>query len=94
MNADEAIARGAALQSAILSPRFKVLPYEIIESQPFPVKISWEGDGSDIAPPEGEEATDSVVMFDRGSNFNIVRRVTLRRSGEFVVSASYDDSAY
>ena len=27
MNADEAVARGAALQSAILSPRFKVLPY-------------------------------------------------------------------
>lgn len=93
MNADEAIARGAALQSAILSPRFKVLPYEIIESQPFPVKISWEGDGSDVAPVEGEEPKDSVVMFDRGSNFNIVRRVTLRRSGEFVVSASYDDSA-
>merc|ERR1712038_475389 len=26
-----------------------------------------------------------------GSNFNIVRRVTLRRPGEFIVTASYDD---
>ncbi len=92
MNADEAIARGAALQSAILSPRFKVLPYEIVEAQPFPVKVSWEGD--DAAPVEGEEQpTNSVVMFDRNTNFNIVRRVTLRRSGEFVVTAAYDDSA-
>eukprot|EP00552_Chaetoceros_brevis_P003505 CAMPEP_0197739190 /NCGR_PEP_ID=MMETSP1435-20131217/18430_1 /TAXON_ID=426625 /ORGANISM="Chaetoceros brevis, Strain CCMP164" /LENGTH=33 /DNA_ID= /DNA_START= /DNA_END= /DNA_ORIENTATION= len=33
MNADEAVSRGAALQSAILSPRFKVLPYEIVEAQ-------------------------------------------------------------
>merc|ERR1712038_1122245 len=33
----------------------------------------------------------SVVMFDRNSNFNIVRRVTLRRPGEFIVTASYDD---
>merc|ERR1712071_308304 len=33
------------------------------------------------------------VMFDRGSNFPCVRRVTLRRSGEFLVTASYDDSA-
>jgi heat shock protein 4 len=91
MNADEAVARGTALQSAILSPRFKVLPYEIIESQPYPVKISWEGDA---APAEGEEEpTNSVIMFDRGSNFNSVRRVTLRRSGEFVVQASYDESA-
>ena len=91
MNADEAVARGAALQSAILSPRFKVLPYEIIEAQPFPVKIAWDGDESE--PAEGDEPTDSVVMFDRNSSFNVVRRVTLRRSGEFVVTAAYDDSA-
>ena len=97
MNADEAVARGAALQSAILSPRFKVLPYEIIEAQPYPVKISWDGDANEPVPAEGEsegdEAKNSVVMFDRNSNFNVVRRVTLRRSGEFIVTAAYDESA-
>ena len=97
MNADEAIARGAALQSAILSPRFKVLPYEIVEAQPFPVKISWdanENTGDVSKASDGEENKDNaVVMFDRNSNFNVVRRVTLHRSGEFVVNASYDDSA-
>lgn len=87
LNADEAIARGAALQSAILSPRFKVLPYEIIECNPFPVKISWDGEVSE----DGE--SNSVVMFDRGSTFNVVRRVTLRRSGEFLVNAAYDETA-
>merc|ERR1712165_473406 len=87
LNADEAIARGAALQSAILSPRFKVLPYEIIECTPFPVKVAWDGE------VEEEGGTNSVVMFDRGSNFSVVRRVTLRREGEFVVNASYDDTA-
>jgi heat shock protein 4 len=102
MNADEAIARGAALQSAILSPRFKVLPYEIIEYNPFPVKIAWDGEATS-GQQEGVEVegdaegsdmpTNSVVMFDRGSNFPCVRRVTLRRSGEFLVTASYDDSA-
>jgi len=100
LNADEAISRGAALQSAILSPRFKVLPYDIVEYQPFPVKISWDGE---TANQEGVEVdgdvegsdlpTNSVVMFDRGSNFNCVRRVTLRRTGDFVVAASYDDSS-
>ena len=100
MNADEAIARGAALQSAILSPRFKVLPYEIQESQPYPIKISWDEQGGSSAEVEGsdegtasEEATNSVVMFDRGLNFPIVRRVTLRRSGDFTVSSAYDDAA-
>lgn len=98
MNADEAVCRGAALQSAILSPRFKVLPYEIIEYQPYPVKISWEGDIQDGMEVDGDAdgssvPTNSVIMFERGSNFPSVRRVTLRRSGEFTVKATYDDSA-
>jgi heat shock protein 4 len=96
MNADEAVARGAALQSAILSPRFKVLPYEIIEAQPYPIRISWENDkatGMEVNEDGSESPTDSVIMFDRGLTFPIVRRVTLRRSGEFVVKAQYDEAA-
>lgn len=108
MNADEAVARGAALQSAILSPRFKVLPYEIIEYQPYPVKIAWDGELTSNSGKEGNEQgvevegeaegissmpTNSVVMFERGSNFPCVRRVALRRAGKFTVTASYDDSA-
>lgn len=102
MNADEAIARGAALQSAILSPRFKVLPYEIVECNTYPVKIAWDGEAT-AGQSEGVEVegdaegsnmpTNSVVMFDRASNFPCVRRVTLRRSGEFLVTASYNDNA-
>lgn len=102
MNADESVARGAALQSAILSPRFKVLPYDIVEFQPLPVKLAWDeekgtsaekgvevdgdADGADLP-------TNAVTMFTRGLNFPIVRRVTLRRAGEFSVASSYDDTA-
>merc|ERR1712013_569453 len=97
MNADEAVARGAALQSAILSPRFKVLPYEIIEAQPFPIKISWDeqADQEGVVieeQAEGAESTNSVVMFSRNLNFPIVRRVTLRRGGDFCVTSTYDES--
>jgi len=93
MNADEAIARGAALQSAILSPRFKVLPYEIIEANPLPIKLSWDEVAG--AEADGEaEPTNSVTMFDRGLNFPIVRRVTLRRTGDFSVACAYDDAAF
>jgi len=91
MNADEAVARGTALQSAILSPRFKVLPYEIHESQPYPIKLSWDETPAEAA--DTAESTNSVVMFDRGLNFPIVRRVTLKRAGEFSVTASYDDAS-
>lgn len=89
MNADEAVARGCALQSAILSPRFKVLPYEIVERQVQAVKVSWEGEAEE---DEGEEGGgNEVVMFERGSNFNVTKRVTLKKSGDFTVKASYND---
>eukprot|EP00934_Nitzschia_sp_Nitz4_P008550 Nitzschia sp. Nitz4//scaffold7_size249615//6699//9229//NITZ4_001134-RA/size249615-augustus-gene-0.17-mRNA-1//-1//CDS//3329558313//8540//frame0 len=96
MNADEAVARGAALQSAILSPRFKVLPYDIIEFQPLPVKLSWDEDkaaGVEVAADGSEMPTDSVIMFPRGLNFPVVRRVTLKRKGDFTVTSSYDKAA-
>ena len=95
MNADEAVARGCALQSAILSPRFKVLPYEVIEFQPYPIKIEWDGHNECGMEVEGDSVspTNSVVMFERGCNFPIVRRVTLKKAGKFTVDAIYDDSA-
>lgn len=96
MNADEAVARGAALQSAILSPRFKVLPYDIVEHQPLPVTLSWDEDkaeGIEVDPDGSDMPTNSVVMFPRGLNFPIVRRVTLKRQGAFQVNCSYDKSA-
>jgi heat shock 70kDa protein 4 len=103
MNADEAVARGAALQSAILSPRFKVLPYDIEEAQPYPIQIAWTpavlaaaaaaAAESSEGAAGGEPAANSVVMFDRGLSFPIVRRVTLKRQGDFQVEALYDDSA-
>ena len=82
MNADEAVARGTALQSAILSPRFKVLPYDIQECQPFPVTVAWQ-------KPATEDT--SVVMFDRGLAFPIVRRVTITKSADFEVDAYYGE---
>jgi heat shock protein 4 len=98
MNADESVSRGAALQSAILSPRFKVLPYEIVEYGTLPIKIAWDEDkseeqGMEVDAEGADMPTNSVVMFGRGLNFPIVRRVTLRRDGEFKVSSSYDPSA-
>ena len=90
MNADEAVSRGAALQAAILSPRFKVKSYEIVEAQTYPIQLNWEATSSTT---EGVEAVDdgasSVLMFDRGSNFPVTKRVTLKKAGEFNVTACY-----
>ncbi|XP_075964014.1 heat shock 70 kDa protein 4L isoform X3 [Anarhichas minor] len=42
LNADEAVARGCALQCAILSPAFKVREFSITEVVPFPITLRWK----------------------------------------------------
>lgn len=100
MNADEAVARGAALQAAILSPRFKVKSYEIIEAHQYPIEINWDhtmsaqqSEGVEAnkegVPEDDASSSNKVVMFARNSNFPVTKRVTLKRAGEFSVSAAY-----
>ena len=44
LNADEAVARGCALQCAILSPTFKVREFSVTDIQPFEIQLSWQND--------------------------------------------------
>ncbi|CAB1352994.1 unnamed protein product [Coregonus sp. 'balchen'] len=41
LNADEAVARGCALQCAILSPAFKVREFSITDVVPYPISLKW-----------------------------------------------------
>lgn len=41
MNLDEAVARGAAMQCAILSPSFKTKEFTIKDSFPFNIKLQY-----------------------------------------------------
>jgi heat shock protein 4 len=61
MNLDEAVARGCALQCAVLSPVFRVKPFDIVDTVPFPVKVSWEPpSGADAAAAASGGAPDSM----------------------------------
>ena len=60
-NQEEAIARGATLACAMLSPVFKVREFTTYDSQLFPIKLVWEKDPSD-ATDEGE-----LVFFPKGN---------------------------
>lgn len=42
LNMDEAVARGCALQCAMLSPTFKVRDFSISDIQPYPIKLQWQ----------------------------------------------------
>merc|ERR1712151_578086 len=41
MNQDESVARGCALQAAMLSPFYKVREFRVEDTSPFPVRLGW-----------------------------------------------------
>jgi len=105
MNADEAVARGTAWQAALLSTRFRVKEFQVIDAVTYPVKLSWEGgEASSVeetneegAEEEGEKAESSgagsAVLFKKNEATPNAKKVTFRRSKPFTVEASYDEAA-
>jgi Hsp70 protein len=62
MNADEAVARGCALQCAILSSKFKVKDFSIIEAVPYPIRVSWEPEAGAAAATAADAKGETVVQ--------------------------------
>ncbi|KAK4590593.1 hypothetical protein RGQ29_020948 [Quercus rubra] len=88
MNASECVARGCALQCAILSPTFKVRDFQVNESFPFSVAFSWKS----AAPGTQNGAAEnlqSTVVFPRGNPIPSVKALTFYRSGTFSVDVQY-----
>lgn len=42
LNQDEAVARGCALQCAILSPAYKVKEFNLVDVQSYPIQLIWD----------------------------------------------------
>ncbi|EQC39058.1 hypothetical protein SDRG_03266 [Saprolegnia diclina VS20] len=103
LNADEAVARGCALQCAILSPLFKVKDFSIADIVNFPVRVSWEkassdalkddSIGDDDEPSLGAGDANSVLLFTRADDFPKTKRVSFRRAETFTIDAAYDETA-
>jgi heat shock 70kDa protein 4 len=85
MNADEAVARGAALQCAMLSSRMKVKPFVIVDRMNYGVEAVFE--------EHGESKT--VAIYARNDELpHKPRRITFRNKTEdFNVSLFYDNAA-
>eukprot|EP00899_Mesostigma_viride_P013989 jgi/Mesvir1/22591/Mv05012-RA.1 len=105
MNSSESVARGCALQAAMLSPAFKVREFEIIDSFPFTIRLAWSGasptveEGDSMHPKEGEaegedakmasSTTDSVEVFTQGCAFPSTKMLTFFRKEAFHLEAFY-----
>jgi heat shock protein 4 len=84
-NQDEAIARGATLTCATLSPVFKVRDFEITDMTPYPIDITWES-----TPETADEGT-SLRVYDKGSPTPSTKILTFYRKEPFDLEARYAD---
>ena len=102
MNSDEAVARGGALQCAMLSSRMKVKPFHIIDKLAFGIIATYDADAAGAAGEEagadGEEAAaggNSAQLYSR--NFDVPykpRRLTFRKKTQsFPITLTYDADA-
>ena len=82
MNQDEAVARGCALQAAILSPTFKSRPYAVQDCVVLPIRMSWE-------PTELEPADRDAVVFPAGNGLPSTKLLSFTRPLPFLIDVSY-----
>ncbi|XP_060771201.1 heat shock 70 kDa protein 4b [Neoarius graeffei] len=77
LNADEAVARGCALQCAILSPAFKVREFSITDVVPYPISLKWNSaveDGvseCEVFPKNHAAPFSKVLTFYRKEPFSL-----------------------
>ncbi|GFQ93043.1 heat shock protein 105 kDa [Trichonephila clavata] len=83
LNQDEAVARGCALQCAMLSPTFKVRDFAITDIQPYPLKIVYRG----VKTEEESEAD----IFPAFHPVPFSRLLTFFRTEPFTVEIHYAD---
>lgn len=80
LNADEVIARGCALQCAILSPTFRVRDFSIADCQPYAITMTWVG---------GVAEDNSMEVFPRFHQFPFSKMLIFYRKSEFQLNAHY-----
>uniref|UniRef100_A0A8C2H2U5 Heat shock protein 4b n=1 Tax=Cyprinus carpio TaxID=7962 RepID=A0A8C2H2U5_CYPCA len=77
LNADEAVARGCALQCAILSPAFKVREFSITDVVAFPISLKWNSAAEDgvsdceVFPKNHAAPFSKVLTFYRREPFSL-----------------------
>lgn len=86
LNADEAVARGCALQCAILSPSLRVRDFSITDCQMYPINLSWQGGF------EEESSASEMEVFPKLHQIPFSKMLTFYRKEPFDLYAKYSDS--
>ncbi|CDS41517.1 Heat shock 70 kDa protein 4 [Echinococcus multilocularis] len=94
LNADEAVARGCALQAAICSPSFKVREFSIVDACPYSISLHWKPTDGVVEVERDEDAGEvakdnSCEIFKHLSSVPASKKLTFYRKSDFALTASY-----
>eukprot|EP00929_Paragymnodinium_shiwhaense_P013915 TRINITY_DN121762_c0_g1_i1.p1 TRINITY_DN121762_c0_g1~~TRINITY_DN121762_c0_g1_i1.p1 ORF type:complete len:954 (-),score=355.57 TRINITY_DN121762_c0_g1_i1:294-3155(-) len=102
MNQEESVARGCALQAAILSPLYKVRDFKVEDGSPYPVNVGWTGvateetaeaaavdENGDVLMGGKEGEVKTATVFGPNSAMNTVKTMTFFRKAPFHIQAEY-----
>lgn len=103
LNMSECIARGCAMQAAIISPLFKVASYEVEEANYYPIKCSWyffdpaktsnknNKNAMEIEDAEkNQPEKQTATLFDKGCSIPNVKSLTFNRDDAIKFTLFYD----
>ncbi|XP_008579836.1 PREDICTED: heat shock 70 kDa protein 4L [Galeopterus variegatus] len=93
LNADEAVARGCALQCAILSPAFKVREFSITDLVPYSITLRWktsfeDGTGFVMIKSGGSFIIQNVFPQSDGDSSKVKVKVRVNIHGIFSVASA------
>uniref|UniRef100_A0A8C8DKF0 Heat shock protein 4 like n=1 Tax=Oryzias sinensis TaxID=183150 RepID=A0A8C8DKF0_9TELE len=83
LNADEAVARGCALQCAILSPAFKVREFSITDVVTFPITLRWK--------TPTEDGLGECEVFGKNHSAPFSKVITFHKKEPFDLEAFYSN---
>lgn len=87
MNDAESVAKGCALQCAMLSPALRVRDYGITDINTYPIKISWHG----VDEMQVDNNENSAEIFPANNPVPSSKYVTLTRNTGFEIVAEYNE---
>jgi len=99
LNTTECIARGAAIQAAIVSPLFKVSDYMLEESNYYPIRCAWKflenpqaysESKMDIEDSRNNPIKQRSILFDSGCNVPSVKAVSFHKEDAVEFKLFYD----
>lgn len=87
LNADETVARGCALQAAMLSPVIRVREFNMTERFAYEVLLLWQNSA-------GSSEFKSTTLFSLGSDMNVLKNSTFSKTEPFEIALRYSPNPH